>query len=396
MAGLLGYTPNKGVGGTGISRPLPIQNPAMQPLQPGQKGVTQPLSRPVGSPSAPTLQPGQKGTGQPLNRPLPIDTPAGTAPGTITGTGRPPGVTEAQWSNPTWRAIWTQRNPNWKPSGAQNPVATGPATGPVPPPTQPGAGIPPGVTPEQWNNPAWRSIWLRNNPNWQPSSGALTPGQKGITQPLNSPLPIQNPGQAGLPTGQQVTTPGVPQTPAWQGAGNYFDPNKATVHGQLGGLLDPGNPLMQQAQTRALKAANSRGLSNSTMAVQAGESAMLDAALPIAAQDAQTYQAMNMLDADYDFKMDFLNKQQQFEQIAQGLNLSSQEKQQMTATLGSLFNGVLSQVGSVLRDKELDGPAMEAAIAEIYRGYQDTVATYADLFGYNINWNWSNNNATGG
>jgi hypothetical protein len=73
-----------------------------------------------------------------------------------------------------------------------------------------------------------------------------------------------------------------------------YDPEKikvekdSTVQGQIGGIIDKNSPLMQRAATRADQSSNRRGLLNSSMAVQAGESALYDAALPIAQQDAAT------------------------------------------------------------------------------------------------------------
>jgi len=61
-----------------------------------------------------------------------------------------------------------------------------------------------------------------------------------------------------------------------------------TVQGQMTGLMNSNNPLMQRAMTRASAAANKRGLLNSSMGVQAGQEAALTAALPIAQADAAT------------------------------------------------------------------------------------------------------------
>ncbi len=68
------------------------------------------------------------------------------------------------------------------------------------------------------------------------------------------------------------------------------DPSKETVAGQLRGLLeDPDSNYMQRARTSAWQYANSRGLLNSSIAATAGEAAAIDAALPIAQQDAGIY-----------------------------------------------------------------------------------------------------------
>lgn len=62
-----------------------------------------------------------------------------------------------------------------------------------------------------------------------------------------------------------------------------------TVQGQLGGLLEQENPLMQRAYYKGLDHANARGLVDSSMGSEAAQAAMMDAALPIAQQDASTY-----------------------------------------------------------------------------------------------------------
>jgi hypothetical protein len=62
-----------------------------------------------------------------------------------------------------------------------------------------------------------------------------------------------------------------------------------TVSGQLNKVLSDGSPVLDRARTRAAEVANSRGLLNSSMGVQAGEAAVIDAATPIAAADANVY-----------------------------------------------------------------------------------------------------------
>lgn len=62
-----------------------------------------------------------------------------------------------------------------------------------------------------------------------------------------------------------------------------------TVQGQLYSLLRSDSPYIQEARARAVREANKRGLQNSTLAAQSGEVAAIQSALPIAAQDAETY-----------------------------------------------------------------------------------------------------------
>jgi len=61
------------------------------------------------------------------------------------------------------------------------------------------------------------------------------------------------------------------------------------VQNQIAGIISGNSPLLQRARQQSLEASNARGLINSSMAVEAGQAAVIDKALPIAQQDAQTF-----------------------------------------------------------------------------------------------------------
>lgn len=125
-----------------------------------------------------------------------------------------------------------------------------------------------------------------------------------------SPGFVSPPGSTGAPAAG--TTPGIinsiatPQAPApftpntatpkdatsvgYTPEGFTVD-NKQTVQGQVDDIIRKDSPLMQQAATRARQTSNARGMINSSMAVGAGQEAVISAALPIAQQDASTYSA---------------------------------------------------------------------------------------------------------
>ena len=77
-----------------------------------------------------------------------------------------------------------------------------------------------------------------------------------------------------------------------------LDPAKETVQNQVSGIIAANSPLMQQAQANALQQMNKRGLVNSSMAIGAGQAAVLDKALPIAAADAANYSAASRFNAE--------------------------------------------------------------------------------------------------
>ena len=66
-----------------------------------------------------------------------------------------------------------------------------------------------------------------------------------------------------------------------------------TTSQQLEGILNKGGALMQQAATTGNQQANSRGLLNSSMGIQAAQSAVLGQAVPIASSDASAINQTN-------------------------------------------------------------------------------------------------------
>lgn len=89
---------------------------------------------------------------------------------------------------------------------------------------------------------------------------------------------------AALPQSGQAMTYN-PQT-------RQVDAGKETVQGQMDSILANDSPLMQRARTLATQQMSQRGLVNSSMAQGAGVAAMIDRAMPMAQQDANTYNAV--------------------------------------------------------------------------------------------------------
>jgi hypothetical protein len=74
-----------------------------------------------------------------------------------------------------------------------------------------------------------------------------------------------------------------------QSATTWTPDDNALVSKGLDKLLSSDSPYIQSARTRAAQYSNSRGLLNSSIGAGAGESAAIDASLPIAQGDSQTY-----------------------------------------------------------------------------------------------------------
>lgn len=86
---------------------------------------------------------------------------------------------------------------------------------------------------------------------------------------------------------------------ASQASGTNWDVgNNQTVQGQLTGLIAANSPLLQQARAKSLAEMNARGLANSSMAVGAGQEAVIKQALPIAQADATMFGSAGKYNAD--------------------------------------------------------------------------------------------------
>ena len=110
-----------------------------------------------------------------------------------------------------------------------------------------------------------------------------------MTTPMNT-----NMQQTGLlpqaPAQQEQTAQSSSQT---QGQTYTAQPSEL-VENRLTELLQRDNPYLARARQAGFQSSASRGLQNTTMGVEAGESAAIEHALPIAQQDASFYQSRSL------------------------------------------------------------------------------------------------------
>lgn len=138
------------------------------------------------------------------------------------------------------------------------------------------------------------------NPDQAPVLGIASPAQ-----------PIA--GIAPAPTAAQATTGIAPASAPPQDLPALQDTGVASRVAQL---TAEDSPLMKQARTSGLQAANARGVLNSSIAAGASEGEAIRAATPIAMQEAQQAQASNTQRYDLSASMARLAAQAGFESQA--------------------------------------------------------------------------------
>lgn len=181
--------------------------------------------------------------------------------------------------------------------------------------------------------------YLYTSPGFVSPPGILNTAAPNTPQPTPSVGLINTP-QAPAPYTTNPATPKASTAVGYNPVGFSVDKNQ-TVAGQVDSLIAKDSPLMQQAETRARQKANARGLINSSMAVGAGQAEVMNTALPIAQQDASTYNAahtntQNATNAALNF--DAAGKNQASQTNAQlGTNVSMQNAEMANKALSESF-----------------------------------------------------------
>ena len=161
----------------------------------------------------------------------------------------------------------------------------------------------------------------------------------------------------------------------------------STVSGQMDKILSSSSPLLQRAKTRAAQAANSRGLLNSSMGVQAGQEAVLTTALPMAQQAAAAYDNQRLVNQGAQNQFNFAENKYNFDkgmnqqQFGQNYQLSDQNYGQQTGTgaySGAGLIGANLQSQLALQQGKQSFAASEAALGRTQQtGLQEGQQSFA-------------------
>jgi hypothetical protein len=201
--------------------------------------------------------------------------------------------------------------------------------------------------------------------------GNPTPGDK------NFGLPGYKPGEGtvGLLNSPAVNPPPAAQATVEKANAVNYTPNAfqvtpdQTVQDQVAKITGADSKLMQQARTRANQDAQSKGLLNSSLAVEAGQNAVLSQALPIAQQDAATYHDASTNTTNAQNAAAFQNAQAQNAVNLQNSQSANAVNLQNAAETNKLFSTKLT-LDSQMAMSQLDANT-KTALAKLdnqYRG----------------------------
>ncbi|WNO60450.1 hypothetical protein [Rheinheimera sp. MMS21-TC3] len=159
---------------------------------------------------------------------------------------------------------------------------------------------------------------LLGNANKSSAAQAM-PQPTATAQPTTTATQQQSSGMTGT-----ITQPVKPNSPEFTYSASQYNPtgytgvqgnteynhdprSESLVQNQITGLLDPNSPMMRKAIAQAQGYSAARGLQSSSTGSEVALSSMIDKALPIAQQDAQTYGNADQLGWQQGFQADQAN-----------------------------------------------------------------------------------------
>lgn len=147
------------------------------------------------------------------------------------------------------------------------------------------------------------------------------------------------------------------------GLTNWNVTTPQTVQGQLSGILAANSPLLQQARAASDAQMNRRGLLNSSMAIGAGQEAVIKTALPIASQDAQTFGRAGEFNAGQANQMSQFNAGQsnQAQQFTAGARNQASLANQAASNRASEFGATASNQASLANQQAANQAAQFTA-----------------------------------
>lgn len=200
-------------------------------------------------------------------------------------------------------------------------------------------------------------------------------------------------------------TPAQSTTTDATAATRAVDPNEV-LSNQINNVISQDGPLMQQAATLAKQQSNARGLLNSSMAIGAGQNAVLSAATPIAQHQANAVtsvldknqsneQAADQFNAQAQNNNSIVNASEQNKILAQMLDgnqrmqLADIEAQYKTlmqsqSSAMSTYQQSIKNISEILMNPDLDAAAKQKAVANQNQLLKTGMDLIAKMSGLNL------------
>lgn len=212
------------------------------------------------------------------------------------------------------------------------------------------------------------------------------------------------PNDAAKALGAQATATGAaaaprttaaPQAAAAAKANQTSTANPASVAGELDKMLASDSPLMRRARTTGFQVANRRGLLNSSIAAGEAQNAMIEAAAPIASQDAQmgfqaAENAKNRAEArsEANWQREFTAQQNEiergFQERMKNKDLDNSERIAASQLVANYATSRASAQQAIFSNTAMKAKDREDALRWINSEFQSNVDFVEELYGIDL------------
>ena len=196
--------------------------------------------------------------------------------------------------------------------------------------------------------------------------------------------PVPAPGATPVPVPSPADTPAP--VPAPGSAAAQFEPADASVATQLDKFLASDSPLLAAARTRAKQDANRRGLLNSSIAVQAGEAAALDVALPIASQQAAQIQQRNLQERQIVSSEKISESGIAAQERIAASNIAAFDREKATAAVAALDASYQQVFAELSGNTDIPADAREAYLIHLAALRDSNFGLVEQLYNINLVW----------
>lgn len=241
--------------------------------------------------------------------------------------------------------------------------------------------------------------------NWPTATASKTPPSTTITKAqLPAPAPSPQSGQSGQTNvfaggrrerreDRRAHNPGdgaTSESNADAAPGELGDvPN---VSERLGDILSSSSPLMERAATSGLQFANRRGLGNSSMAAEAMQAAMIDAATPIATRDAELAQQTALAKfEDSRLREMARSEDSRIRELAQAeldsremleaQRVAASDRQNLASAVAQIQSNRMSSLPQMYVDPKLPASARSSGLNSINQASSEAIAYMQNLYG---------------
>lgn len=167
----------------------------------------------------------------------------------------------------------------------------------------------------------------------------------------------------------------------------HYEPEDPTNVGQqLTGLMSKNNPLMRQAQTQGMQAANQRGLMNTSMGVQAAQSARLGAALPVASQQAQQAHQGKMQTGQFQHESQMQATDIASREKIAAQNVTAHEREKSASHIAAIENSYNEAFRTIAQNENLPANVRNQYLSHLGAIRDSNMALVEQLWGIELNW----------